>query len=223
MQEMGHRIVSETWEALPRKKEPLHPHILRTFLGPRLRGQTSGDKRQSAIFCTFLRKSVVFCEVRQLRRNGREKCRRWGTGSAFPKCFVFEEKARICKSQRKSAKICVWPRFVPLSALRTFSQDSLDLKRREVEQIMGRLLQAPAFPKPLLGGGGASSPSCFLPRVANASAPHTGQKPPRSGKERFRGQKTPISHRPRQGPFESKKSPFLYRAPQGNGTQSALS
>ena len=33
---------------------------------------------------------------------------------ALPKCFVFWEKARICKNQRKSWKICGWARFVPL-------------------------------------------------------------------------------------------------------------
>ena len=33
--------------------------------------------------------------------------------SSFPKCCVFWKKARICKVQRKSAKISVWARFVP--------------------------------------------------------------------------------------------------------------
>ena len=32
------------------------------FLGPRLRGRTWGDKRQSAVFCGFLRFSAVSCE-----------------------------------------------------------------------------------------------------------------------------------------------------------------
>ena len=38
--------------------------------------------------------------------------------SAFPKCFVFKEKARLCRTQQKSAKICVWARFVPLGLSR---------------------------------------------------------------------------------------------------------
>ena len=33
--------------------------------------------------------------------------------SALPRCFVFWKKARICKNQQESAKICVWARFVP--------------------------------------------------------------------------------------------------------------
>ena len=45
--------------------------------------------------------------------------------------------------------------------------------------------------------------------------PLQGSKSPKSGKEGFGAQKTPLSHRLRKGRFESKKSPFLYRAPQG--------
>ena len=46
-------------------------------------------------------------------------------------------------------------------------------------------------------------------------SPFTGVKIAKIGKRGFRGQKTPISQCPRNGRFESKKSPFLYRAPQG--------
>ena len=65
------------------------------FLRPRLRGTNLRDKRQSAVFCGFLRRSAVSCE--NLR---------------FPNaCFPGKGE-----NQRKSARICEnlrWARFVP--------------------------------------------------------------------------------------------------------------
>ena len=54
--------------------------------------------------------------------------------SALPKCFVFQERARICNNQRNAAKICIWTRFVPLGlslkrSLRHFLVDQLSGRR----------------------------------------------------------------------------------------------
>ena len=45
--------------------------------------------------------------------------------------------------------------------------------------------------------------------------PLTGAKNPKIGKRGFRSQKTPISPQPQKRASRVKKSPFLYRAPQG--------
>ena len=67
-----------------------------TFIRAALKG--TNLKGRTPI-CGLLRKSAVFCE--NLR---------------FPNASFSWERARSCKNQRKSAKICVWARFVPLSS-----------------------------------------------------------------------------------------------------------
>ena len=77
---------------------------------------------------------------------------------------------------------------------------------------------------PVSGSSSVPEPPC-LKQALRKRRHCTGVKIPKIGKRGFWGQKTPISHRPRKGHFESKNSHFPCGALKRNGdfsTQSAL-
>ena len=154
---------------------------------------------------------------------------------ASSKCLSFQEKGWICENLRFSAKICVLRVLCHLSSVtlsapwcllgqKIAGTSDLAWFSRKSYVLRGLKNGKNAFNRheDLNSQSFGQTWSTFCRRktvwerskVANPFAPYRGQNP-KIGKRGFRSQKNPISPHPRKGRFESKKSPFLYRAPQG--------
>ena len=71
--------------------EKIPVQMIEILIGQNSKGQTEWNKRVSAKICGFLSFSA---KIRGFLRK-----------SAPPKCFPFQEKAKICKNQRKTANL----------------------------------------------------------------------------------------------------------------------